>query len=259
MALVVGRNDVADFARSHTGALATSWRTTRAALRHAGAVLVDDERHLTDAVTALSALRLPPAADPGVGVVTAQAGPGLLHADGLRGAGVTVPALSAATVSALGELLPPLTYQANPVDTGRPGETFAAVLRCVAADPAITLVSAYTLSEPDVLDLPGRGGGREPGPLVVGLGGPAEEIRPQRDALRRLGVPGHDQPGRPHHRGPGAGRGRTRPARAAAASGCRPAGIPLVTPPARWMRTRPRRCSPRWACPPRSRPRRPRP
>ena len=72
---VVGRNDVADFARSHTGALATSWRTTRAALRHAGAVLVDDERQLTDAVTALSALRLPPAADPGVGVVTAQASP----------------------------------------------------------------------------------------------------------------------------------------------------------------------------------------
>jgi len=35
-ALVVGRCDVADFARSHTGALATSWRTTRAALRQAG-------------------------------------------------------------------------------------------------------------------------------------------------------------------------------------------------------------------------------
>ena len=189
VALVVGRNDVADFARSHTGALATSWRTTRAALRHAGAVLVDDERQLTDAVTALSALRLRPAADPGVGVVTAQAGPGLLHADGLRGAGVAVPALSPATVSALGELLPPLTYQANPVDTGRPGETFAAVLRCVAADPAITLVSAYALSEPDVLDLPAAVAAAEPGPLVVGLGGPAEEIRPQRDALRRLGVP----------------------------------------------------------------------
>ena len=36
--------------RSHTGALATSWRTTRAALRQAGAVLVDDERELVDAV-----------------------------------------------------------------------------------------------------------------------------------------------------------------------------------------------------------------
>jgi acetyltransferase len=182
VALVVGRNDVADFARSHTGALATSWRTTRAALRHAGAVLVD-------AVTALSALRLDPAADPSVGVVTAQAGPGLLHADGLRGAGINVPALSPATMAALGELLPPLTYQANPVDTGRPGETFAAVLRRVADDPAIALVSAYTLSEPDVLDLPATVAAAGLGALVVALGGPPAEIRPQRDALRRLGGP----------------------------------------------------------------------
>ena len=92
VALVVGRNDVTEFARSHTGALATSWRTTRAALRAAGAVLVDDERALVDAVTALSLVRLPPSADPGVGVVTAQAGPGLLHVDGLRGRGDHRPA-----------------------------------------------------------------------------------------------------------------------------------------------------------------------
>ena len=157
---MVGRSDVADFARSHTGALATSWRTTRAALKHAGAVLVDDERQLVDAVTALSAMRLAPAANPGVGVVTAQAGPGLLHADSLRAAGVAVPPLSPATMAALGELLPPLTYQANPVDTGRPGETFGQVLRRVADDPAVTLVSAYTLSEPAVLDLPAVVAGR---------------------------------------------------------------------------------------------------
>ena len=66
-ALVVGRSDVADFAQSHTGALATTWRVTRAALRQAGAVLVDDELELADAVAALSALRLPPAAMPTVG------------------------------------------------------------------------------------------------------------------------------------------------------------------------------------------------
>jgi acetyltransferase len=189
VALVVGRSDVADFARSHTGALATSWRTTRAALKHAGAVLVDDERQLVDAVTALSAVRLAPAANPGVGVVTAQAGPGLLHADSLRAAGVAVPPLSPATMAALGELLPPLTYQANPVDTGRPGETFGQVLRRVADDPAVTLVSAYTLSEPAVLDLPAVVEAARIGSLVVGLGGPPEEIRPQRDSLRRLGVP----------------------------------------------------------------------
>ena len=61
-----GRTDVGDFARSHTGALTPAWRTARAALRAAGAVLVDDERELVDALVALEKGRLP--ADPGPGV-----------------------------------------------------------------------------------------------------------------------------------------------------------------------------------------------
>ncbi|GAP54099.1 uncharacterized protein MJ0590, partial [Arthrobacter sp. Hiyo6] len=54
VALVVGRNDVSEFAQSHTGALATSWRTMRAVLKQAGAVIVDDENQLVAAVTALA-------------------------------------------------------------------------------------------------------------------------------------------------------------------------------------------------------------
>jgi acetyltransferase len=191
-ALVVGRNDVAEFARSHTGALATSWRTTRAALRAAGAVLVDDERELVDAVTALSALRLPASPAAGVGVVTAQAGPALLHIDGLHGRGIAAPQLADATQTALGTLLPPFTYQANPVDTGRPGPGFGRVLATVAADPAVDLVSVYALSEPDALDLPAaveEALAAGAGPMVVGLGGPPEQVAPQRQALRKLGVP----------------------------------------------------------------------
>jgi len=202
-ALVVGRSDVADFARSHTGALATSWRTTRAALRQAGAVVVDDERELADAVTALSAVRLPavrlpavrlpggrPAGGrPAVGVVTAQAGPGLLHVDGLRARGVPVPPLTAPTRRRLAGLLPPLTYQANPVDTGRPGPGFGDVLAAVAADPGVDLISVYTLTEPDALDLPAVLAGAGNGRFVVGLGGPAGQVAAQRKALRELGVP----------------------------------------------------------------------
>jgi acyl-CoA synthetase (NDP forming) len=187
VALVVGRNDVAEFAQSHTGALATSWRTTRAALSAAGAVIVDDERQLVDAVTALSAVRLPALADPGVGVVTAQAGPGLLHIDGLRGRGISVPALSARTKTALSALLPPLTYQSNPVDTGRPGEGFGKVVAAVADDPAIDLVSVYALAEPDALDLPATIEDASAGCVLVGLGGPRDQVAPQRQALRKLG------------------------------------------------------------------------
>lgn len=189
LALVVGRNDVAEFARSHTGALATSWRTTRAALAAAGAVLVDDDRELVDAAVALSFGRLPAAVNTGVGIVTAQAGPGLMHTDGLRGAGVNVPRLGEASLARLAQLLPPLTYQRNPVDTGRPGTTFSEVLRTVAGDPAVSLTSVYALTEPDAVDLPAMVAAAGPGPFVVGLGGPEAEVGNQRDRLRECGVP----------------------------------------------------------------------
>jgi acyl-CoA synthetase (NDP forming) len=195
VALVVGRHDVADFARSHTGALATSWRVTRAALRQAGAVVVDDERALVDAVTTLSLVRLPAARQPGVAVVTAQAGPGLLHVDGLRGTGVHVPALSGQTRGRLSALLPPMTYQANPVDTGRPGETFPGVLTAVAADPGIDLVSVYALAEPDSLDLPAALASAGPLTAVVGTGGPPAEVAAIRDELQPLGIPVLSSPG----------------------------------------------------------------
>lgn len=202
VALVVGRHDVGAFAASHTGALATSWRATRAALAQAGAVLVDDERELVDAVGALSLTRLRPAADPGVGVLTAQAGPGLLLLDDLRGRRAHVPELAAATRAALAELLPPLTYRANPVDTGRPGPGFDRVLGALAGDPGVDLVAGYALHEPDALDLPAavtRFRAASPGtgpatPLVLGVGGVGAEVTAARRALLRLGVPVADGP-----------------------------------------------------------------
>ncbi|KMS69962.1 acyl-CoA synthetase [Streptomyces viridochromogenes] len=190
VALVVGRHDVGAFAASHTGALATSWRTTRAALAQAGAVLVDDERELVDAVGALSLVRLPAAADPGVGVVTAQAGPGLLLLDDLRGRRAAVPELTADTRRALAEVLPPLTYQANPVDTGRPGPGFATVLEAVAADPAVDVIAGYALHEPAAFDLVGAVDTARHGvPLVLGVGGAGDDVRRVRRALLERGVP----------------------------------------------------------------------
>ncbi|MDX2822858.1 acetate--CoA ligase family protein [Streptomyces ipomoeae] len=192
VALVVGRSDIGDFARSHTGALATSWRTTRAALRQAGAVVVDDERELVDAVTALSRIRLRPLRDPGLGIVTAQAGPGLLLADRAGVDGIRVPELTEATRRALSELLPPLTYQRNPVDTGRPAETFARVLDTTAADPAVDLLAVYALTEPDSVDLASAAqdaGLGTDSPAVVVVGGLPEDVAEQRARLHKAGVP----------------------------------------------------------------------
>jgi len=196
VALVVGRADVGDFARSHTGALATAWRTTRAVLAQAGAVLVDDERELVDATGQLAQTRLAPSADPGVALVTAQAGPGLMVMDALRSHGVHMPQLTEATRAVLGGLLPPMTYQANPVDTGRPGDTFAAVLAATAADPGVDVVATYALAEADAVDLAEAvrsvvGQGYD---VAVASGGTEAETVPVRDKLIADGVAVHGSP-----------------------------------------------------------------
>ena len=190
VALVVGRHDIGAFAASHTGALATSWRTTRAALAQAGAVIVDDVRELVDAVGALSVTRARSARAAGVGVVTAQAGPGLLLLDDLRGRRARVPELAPATREALATLLPPLTYQANPVDTGRPGPELGQILHAVASDPEIDVVAAYALHEPDAVDLVAavQQGRVAEVPIVLGLGGNGADVVQQRRDLLAAGV-----------------------------------------------------------------------
>lgn len=190
VALVVGRSDIGDFARSHTGALATSWRVTRAALRQAGAVLVDDERDLVEAVTALSRVRLPAHPRAGVGLVTAQAGPGLLLTDDLRSHGVQVPPLVERTVKELRELLPALTYQNNPVDTGRPSPTITQIVERVSEDPGIDVTAVYGLLEPTTVDLPAAlAAARTATPLVAVVGGPVEQARHTRRELGDAGIP----------------------------------------------------------------------
>ena len=194
---VIGRSDISEFAKSHTGALAAPWRTTRAALRHAGAVIADDERELVDAVTALSLVRLPRRSTlPGVGVVTGQAGPGLILTDALRHRGVHVPALSSTTVEGLKQLLPDLTFQQNPVDTGRPGETFEDIVRTVSADESINLTVVYGLIEPDALDLPKVLTPLDwyDVPVIAVTGGPAHEVELAQQRFIESGIPSYDTP-----------------------------------------------------------------
>lgn len=190
-ALVVGRNDVSEFARSHTGALATSWRTTRSVLQQAGAVVVDDENQLIAAATALAGHRLQPAADPGVALITGQAGPGLLIADALQNVAVTLPRLSQSSQDMVAAFLPPLTYQANPVDTGRPGPGYERIVAAVSQDSAIDLVALYGLTEP-VTDLPlaiANSGVAGTMPFLVGIDGPDKEVERARDSARQHNLP----------------------------------------------------------------------
>ncbi|QII00312.1 acetate--CoA ligase family protein [Rhodococcoides fascians A21d2] len=192
VAIVVGRSEVSEFAQSHTGALATSWRTTRSLLAQAGAVVVNTELHLVDALTVLSRTRLSASSDPGIGVITAQAGPGLMILDALLDAGVRVPTLSADTQNTLSTLLPPMTFQANPVDTGRPGESFGDVLRATAGDNDVDALAVYALAEPDAIDLVDVVSWTDLGgalPVVLGIGGPAAATGASISEGAAIGVP----------------------------------------------------------------------
>ncbi len=197
VALKVGRSDVSEFALSHTGRLIGDFALTAAALKQAGAVVVDDVGQLVDAMRALVARRLRPSSEPGVGVVTAQAGPGLLIADVLRSRGVSVPPLADATVKGLQRLLPPLTMLSNPVDTGRPAETFGQVLALTAADDAVDALVVYALKESDVINpevafrAPGVGGEL---PVVFGTSGPREMLDLSQRVLTAMGVPQYRTP-----------------------------------------------------------------
>jgi acyl-CoA synthetase (NDP forming) len=189
VALKTGRTDVGAFAQSHTGALLGSFRVARAALRQAGAVVVEDVTELIDAARTLAAGRLPPLdGDGGVAVVTGQAGPGLLLADALGAARVRLPELGKEARAQLSELLDPITYQANPVDTGRPGATFGEVVRIVAQAPGIDAVAVHALLEPGALDPVAALPGAASVPVVFSTAGPPDEMARVRADLEQSGI-----------------------------------------------------------------------
>jgi acetyltransferase len=191
VAMVVGQHDIGEFAQSHTGALATSWRTTRALLRQAGAVLADDVDELVVATSTLSRVRAAPQRRGGVALVTGQAGPGLIIADAWQGRGVSMPTLTTQTQHRLADLLPPMTYQANPVDTGRPGPRHDEVMAVTAEDPQIDVVAVYSLVEP-VVDLVAAATSvrsRNSAVVLVGMDGPAEDLELARHQAEIVGLP----------------------------------------------------------------------
>ncbi len=191
VALTVGKGRVGEFARSHTGNLIGSYDVRRAALVQAGAIVVDTTDELAAAAAVLSIHRLPPKVRPGVGLLTAQAGPALLALDQLRSNDISVPELEQATVNRIAELLPPLTHMSNPVDTGRPSPTFGEVLQVVADDERIDLVAAYALHEPAAIVaeevLPGLAA-RITKPVLFATQGPAAEVAATVGVLRSKGM-----------------------------------------------------------------------
>jgi acetyltransferase len=197
--LPVGREDVGDFAQSHTGNLIGSYELKRNALRQAGAITVSTTEELASAATVLSLHRLAPQERPGIGVLTGQGGAGLIMLDLLKAADVDVPTLRDATLTRIAALLPPMTYLKNPVDTARPGPTFPDVLAALAADEQIDATIAFALHEPATLHPQNvvppiqHAVGK---PIIFGTAGAEECIRPTLDGLRTHGVYGAESPER---------------------------------------------------------------
>ena len=202
--LAVGREDIGDFAQSHTGNLIGSYALKATALRQAGAVLVESTEELAAAAAVLSLSRLAPKRAPGIGIVVGQAGAGLVILDRLKSAGVSVPTLNETTVVRIAKLLPPMTYIKNPVDTGRPGSTFGEVIAAVASDSEVDAIVAFAINEPaavrveDVLPRAKQSIGK---PMVFGTVGPESAIRPTLAALQRHQLHVADSPERLAHAG----------------------------------------------------------
>lgn len=145
VAYTVGKEDVGGFAESHTGALTGEYALYEAGFRQYGVPTIDSGTELLDAGYALA--HTPEANGTNVGVVTAQAGPGIIIADRLLAAGATFPELTDETDEIVTDILPDITYAENPVDTGRPMPEFGEVVAAVARDPNIDCVLVYELHE----------------------------------------------------------------------------------------------------------------
>jgi acetyltransferase len=196
----VGRSDIGDFASSHTGALMGSFALKIAALRQAGAVVVSSSNDLIDAVHILSKIRLAPNNNPGVGMLSGQAGPALVMTDYLRSNSVSVPELQQDTVEEISKVLSVKTYIQNPVDTARPLHyIFESVFSSIIQDENIELLLTYALHEPmcvEPVKLFQAMQRKHSKPMVFVTGGVPEDINPTLRDLESMDVPAFCSPER---------------------------------------------------------------
>jgi len=197
LAYKVGKADVGEFAKSHTGALTGEHALYEAGFHQYGVPTVESTTQLLDAGHALATAPTPAGAN--VGVVTAQAGPGIIIADRLKQAGARLPSLSAETRARLDKLLSGITYSANPVDTGRPMPEFGEVVTAVAEDENVDVVLVYELHEAalgfptDALDGLAETVDK---PVLFSTAGPESLMADDLAALEAIGVPTYTSPER---------------------------------------------------------------
>jgi acetyltransferase len=117
VALKAGRAEAGRRAAgSHTGSLAGTWETYRAAFSAAGIVAVDETAELFDALATLEAHATRAPRDRAIAILTISGGPSVVAADAAETAGLAVPPLPDARRAALRAHMPAFGADANPVD-----------------------------------------------------------------------------------------------------------------------------------------------
>ncbi|MCA9378862.1 CoA-binding protein, partial [Candidatus Dojkabacteria bacterium] len=127
---------------SHTGSLAGSSATVRAALRQAGAIQVDSLERMFDTLWLLSVGYQP--AGNKVAIVTNAGGPGIMLTDMLEKSGLDVVQLGRQTQQKLRKVLPPTASTHNPIDLvgDALADRYEKALEIVAIDEEVDSVLA---------------------------------------------------------------------------------------------------------------------
>ena len=159
-------------ASSHSAALASLDVGVNALFAQAGVIRTGTLEELFDLIALLSSQPIP--AGPRVGVVTNAGGPGILLADACEAHGLTLPALTPATLARLRAALPPAAGLSNPIDmiaSASPAQ-FEEVIDAVGNDPNVdALVVIYVpplVTRPDeIAEAIARGAARVPAELPL--------------------------------------------------------------------------------------------
>ena len=189
-----GRTDAAaQAAASHTGALTGSDEVLDVAFRRCGVLRVQTIADLFYMAEVLA--KQPRPKGPRLAIVTNAGGPGVLAADGLLSNGGELAKLSAQTMQALNEFLPPHWSHNNPIDVLGDAlpDRYAKVLEIAAKDPDIDGLLAITcpqgMSEPTVTAEHLKPYAQSTGKPVLAswMGGKA--VAPGTEILNHAGIP----------------------------------------------------------------------
>lgn len=192
-----GREDVGEFAASHTGSLTGSYELYQGGFKQHGVVSVDSITDLLDAASTLADCPAP--AGERAAIVTAQAGPGIIIADRLKRNDVELTTLAQETQDEVSELLPGITFTENPVDTGRPSPEFGEIVEVVAHDDAVDMLIVFELHEIGLgypLEEFERILEDLDKPVIFGTGGIDSVMGDDLEKVRELGIPTYTTPER---------------------------------------------------------------